>query len=78
MENSQMKDGQSGHDDHYGYGLLDIDALIDSFGNTSSEGEIGIYTGPTGPWEKLLVEKSQVARRTTARVPPVSSTNASV
>ncbi len=76
MENSQMKDGQSGHDDHYGYGLLDIDALIDSFENTSSENVIEDLTELSGPWEKLLTEKSQAARRTTARVPPVSSTNA--
>tara|TARA_B100000686_G_scaffold193783_1_gene200661 strand:+ start:2596 stop:3759 length:1164 start_codon:yes stop_codon:yes gene_type:complete len=31
-ENSQMEEGQSEHDDHYGYGLLRIDRLIGHFG----------------------------------------------
>ena len=29
MQSVQPKEGQSGHDDNYGYGLLDIEALLD-------------------------------------------------
>lgn len=29
MQSVQPKEGQSGHDDDYGYGLLDIEALLD-------------------------------------------------
>ena len=29
---SKMKDGQDSHDNHYGYGLLQIGALIDAAG----------------------------------------------
>tara|TARA_B100000959_G_scaffold269504_1_gene315331 strand:- start:29 stop:1216 length:1188 start_codon:yes stop_codon:yes gene_type:complete len=32
MDTSHPKDGQSGHDDHYGYGLLQIRALLESAG----------------------------------------------
>jgi subtilisin family serine protease len=30
MDNSNMKDGQSEHDDYYGYGIFRIDLLIES------------------------------------------------
>jgi subtilisin family serine protease len=28
MDSSKMQDGQTGHDDHYGYGLLQMELLI--------------------------------------------------
>ena len=31
MEVSQMRDGQDSHDDHYGYGHLRIDLLVEHF-----------------------------------------------
>ena len=68
-----MKEGQSEHDDHYGYGLLRVDLLLETLGNSSSSvNEIQISNQPISEDE---VSESVQARRSTARVPPVSSTN---
>jgi len=73
MQNSQMKEGQSEHDDHYGYGLLRVDLLLDSLGNSSAPlSDITDQIRPT--FEEKVSEPIQI-RRSTARVPPVSSTN---
>ena len=73
MQNSQMKEGQSEHDDHYGYGLLRVDLLLDSLGNSSAS-QSGISTPIQSTFEEPVSEPIQV-RRSTARVPPVNSTN---
>ena len=74
-ENSQMDDGQSEHDDHFGYGIFRIDLMLDSLSNSSSEEEI----------ETLIVKLqhsdknsglNQAERRKTPIVPPASSTKA--
>ena len=71
--NSQMKEGQSEHDDHYGYGLLRVDLLLESLGNTSSS-----IVEISNPMQSVIegeVSETIQVRRSTARVPPVSSTN---
>ncbi len=72
MQNSQMQEGQSEHDDHYGYGHLRVDLVMQALGNDStvvvSEGH-GVSSG--GP-EHAILELQ--ARRSTTSVPPVSST----
>ena len=73
MQNSQMKEGQSEHDDHYGYGLLRVDLLLDSLGNSSAS-QSNISTHIQSNFEESVSEPIQV-RRSTARVPPVNSTN---
>ena len=73
MQNSQMKEGQSEHDDHYGYGLLMVDLLLDSLGNSSAS-QSNISTHIQSNFEESVSEPIQV-RRSTARVPPVNSTN---
>ena len=30
MQNSEMSEGQDGHDDYFGYGILRIDRLMDA------------------------------------------------
>ena len=30
MQNSEMSEGQDGHDDYFGYGILRIDRLVDA------------------------------------------------
>ena len=73
MQNSQMKEGQSEHDEHYGYGHLRVDLLIDALGNSTDESSN--YSENNQPsFEEWIGESIQV-RRSTARVPPVSSTN---
>ncbi len=72
MQNSQMQDGQSEHDDHYGYGLLRVDLLMQALGNESSLTQDGEVVGPR---EFGATHSEEVqARRTTTSVPPVSST----
>ena len=72
MQNSQMQDGQSEHDEHYGYGLLRVDLIMQALGNESSVTQDGEAVGPRG-FGATHSEGVQ-ARRTTANVPPVSST----
>jgi serine protease AprX len=74
-ETSQMKDGQSSHDDHYGYGILRIDLLLDSLGDNST-------TTPFLDAIELSRDDSTILhyysveseRRMTASVAPESST----
>ena len=70
--NSQMKEGQNEHDDHYGYGLLRVDLLLETLGNSSSS--MFDISNPFQANSEDVSESVQV-RRSTARVPPVSSTN---
>ena len=72
-DNSQMKEGQNEHDDHYGYGLLRVDLLLETLGNSSSS-ILDISNQFQVNIEDEVSESVQ-ARRSTARVPPVSSTN---
>ena len=72
--NSQMKEGQDEHDDHYGYGLLRVDLLLESLGNSSSS--VLDNSNPIQPTNEEIVREQVQVRRSTARVPPVSSTNA--
>ena len=72
-DNSQMKEGQNEHDDHYGYGLLRVDLLLETLGNSSS-----LILDISNQFQVNIedeVSESVQARRSTARVPPVSSTN---
>ena len=75
-QNSQMKEGQNQHDDHFGYGILRIDTLIDSIDNSSN-------TNPASENYQLKENKVsnifdifQMERRITANVPPDNSANA--
>ena len=70
--NSQMKEGQNEHDDLYGYGLLRVDLLLETLGNSSSS--MFDISNPFQANSEDVSESVQV-RRSTARVPPVSSTN---
>ena len=72
-DNSQMKEGQNEHDDHYGYGLLRVDLLLETLGNSSSS--ILDISNQFQVNSEDEVSESVQARRSTARVPPVSSTN---
>ena len=72
-DNSQMKESQNEHDDHYGYGLLRVDLLLETLGNSSSS-ILDISNQFQVNIEDEVSESVQ-ARRSTARVPPVSSTN---
>ena len=74
MQNSQMKEGQSEHDEHYGYGHLRVDMLLDALGSNSSAAP---SNNPANiPSSTVDSDNDSIqARRSTARVPPVSSTN---
>ena len=72
MQNSQMQEGQSEHDDHYGYGLLRVDLLIQALGNESSVTQDAGVVRPSN-FSAGHFEEFQ-ARRNIASVPPVSST----
>ena len=74
-ENSQMKNGQSQHDDHFGYGIFRIDSLIDSAKTNSSNLENIIETSDL-TMQKNIFEIFQSERRMTARVPPDNSMKA--
>ena len=55
-----------------------MDSLIDSFGNSSGADKMGaIQMDGSVAKEEALFREVQAARRTTAIVPPVSSTKAS-
>jgi serine protease AprX len=73
MQNSQMQEGQSEHDNHYGYGLLRVDLLVQALGNESTvflSDEHGVSPSGFGP----AISDELQARRSTASVPPVNST----
>ena len=74
-QNSEMKNGQEDHDDHYGYGLLRIDLLINETQNSSSDS--GLLGSGFSEWEDIqdkYVQAVQVTRRMMASVPPDNST----
>lgn len=73
MQNSQMQEGQSEHDNHYGYGLLRVDLLVQALNNESVvvlSDNHGVYMSGFG---HPVFDEIQ-ARRSTASVPPVTST----
>jgi len=72
MQNSQMQEGQSEHDDHYGYGHLRVDLVMQALGNDSTMAISEGHGVSAGGFEHVIFELQ--ARRSTASVPPVSST----
>ena len=73
MQNSQMQEGQSEHDNHYGYGILRVDLLMQALGNESAViVSDGHEVNPNG-FGHVIFDELQ-ARRSTASVPPVNST----
>ena len=70
-----MKNDQEDHDDHYGYGLLRIDLLIDGTQNSSSDSDpLGSSFSDLEKFQDIYVQEIQVTRRMMASVPPDSST----
>ena len=74
-ENSQMKDGQSQHDDNFGYGIFRIDTLIKAVNSSSSDTKEDLVKGNINI-ERNIFDIFQVERRITASVPPDNSMNA--
>ena len=74
-ENSQMKDGQSQHDDNFGYGIFRIDTLIKAVNSSSSDTKENLVKGNINI-ERNIIDIFQVERRITASVPPDNSMNA--
>ncbi len=74
-DNSQMDDGQSEHDDRFGYGIFRIDLMLDSLGNSSSEEETE-YSVMKLQHSDINSGSNQAERRKTPIVPPASSTKA--
>ena len=74
-ENSQMKDGQSQHDDRFGYGIFKIDNLINSE-NSNSTNISNIVIKEGEKTQKNIFQIFQVERRMAASVPPDNSINA--
>ena len=73
MQNSQMQEGQSEHDDHYGYGHLRVDLWLQALGNESAVVVLDEQReGPRGFVHDIFNDFQ--ARRSTVNVPPVSST----
>jgi len=72
-ENSQMKEGQSEHDDHYGYGHLRVDFLISSMGEQEAGDTGGIARAGDVDIYAASFHSESVLNRATS-VPPVSST----
>ena len=75
-QNSQMKDGQSQHDDRFGYGMLRIDLLIDSVNNSSNNLFINENYNVETIYSPSISDFIQMERRMTANVPPDNSANA--
>jgi len=73
MDHSHMKDGQSQHDDYYGYGHLRIDFLIDSGSGGSTDSESDNPRETVSRQQKISIHSELVLSRATS-VPPVSST----
>ena len=73
MQNSQMQEGQSEHDNHYGYGLLRVDLLVQALGNESAVIVSDEHKVSPGDFGHAVFDELQ-ARRSTASVPPVNST----
>lgn len=74
-QNSEMKDGQEGHDNNFGYGILRIDFLVNNSDNTSTglhdDLEISELQNDASEY---TANGTQAIRRITASVPPLSST----
>jgi len=81
-DNSQMDNGQDDHDDHFGYGILRIDLMLEALGNNSSSlnevGEIVSSSADSSGSEQIGMNSDdyQAERRKTPSVPPVNSTKA--
>jgi len=79
-QNSQMKEGQSQHDDHFGYGMLRIDILINSVNNPSNNSSNNLpvlkYHQVESIYDSNIFDIFQIERRMTANVPPDNSANA--
>ena len=74
-QNSEMKNDQEDHDEHYGYGLLRIDLLIDETQNSSSDSNpLGSSFSELEDFQDRYVQEVQVTRRMMASVPPDNST----
>ena len=73
-ENSQMDDGQSEHDDNFGYGIFRIDLMLEVLSNSSSEEELEYSSGYLQHID--INDSNQAERRKTPKVPPASSTKA--
>ena len=73
MQNSQMQEGQSEHDDHYGYGHLRVDLWVQALGNESTVVVLDEQMAGHSGFVHAIFNDLQ-ARRSTANVPPVSST----
>ena len=72
MQNSQMQEGQNEHDEHYGYGHLRVDLVMQALGNTSTVVVPEEHGMNSSEFKHVIFELQ--ARRSTASVPPVSST----
>jgi len=81
-DNSQMDNGQDDHDDHFGYGILRIDLMLEALGNNSSAsnavGEMVSSSTASSVSEQIVLhsDEYQAERRKTPSVPPVNSTKA--
>ena len=74
-QNSEMRNGQEDHDDHYGYGLLRIDLIINQTQNSSSDSILqGISSSGIRDIQGKYVQEVQATRRIIASVPPDNST----
>jgi len=73
MQNSQMQEGQSEHDNHYGYGHLRVDLWVQALGNESTVVVLDEQRAGQSGFVHAIFNELQ-ARRSTANVPPVSST----
>ncbi len=73
MQNSQMQEGQSEHDNHYGYGILRVDLLMQALGNESAVIVSDGHEVSPSDFGRTIFDEFQ-ARRSTASVPPVNST----
>ncbi len=74
-DNSQMDDGQSEHDDRFGYGIFRIDMILDSLSNSTSE-EVTENSVVKLQHSDINCCSNQAERRKTPIVPPASSTKA--
>jgi len=74
-ENSQMDDGQSEHDDKFGYGIFRIDLMLEALSNSSSENDVEYYSN-TLQYTEIEHQSNQAERRKTPSVPPAISTKA--
>lgn len=73
-ENSQMDDGQSEHDNKFGYGIFRIDLMLEALSNSSSEEEVEYSSSYLQHID--INDSNQAERRKTPSVPPASSTKA--